>query len=112
MVYNGIELTTMGELFNKALAIAKSGNSTGIQFPFIKAYAENIYAQNSRDKVPTMEDAYKCAKSNLGYFSGYYDSKTYELINKSYNAIHPIFGGNPFNVSPEDAYQMGKELVK
>ena len=111
MVYNGIELATMGELFNKALAIAKSGNSSECS-NFLKAYAENIYTENSRDKVPTMEDAYKCAKSNLGYFSGYYDSETYELINKAYNAIHPIFGGNPFNVSPEDAYQMGKELVK
>lgn len=111
MVYNGIELATMGEVFNKALAIAKSGDSTECS-NFIKTYAEHIYTENSRDKVPTMEDAYKCAKSNLGYFSGYYDSKTYELINKSYNAIHPIFGGNPFNVSPEDAYQMGKELVK
>lgn len=111
MVYNGIELATMGELFNMALTIAKSGDSTECS-NFIKTYAEHIYTENSRDKVPTMEDAYKCAKSNLGYFSGYYDSKTYELINKSYNAIHPIFGGNPFNVSPEDAYQMGKELVK
>ena len=111
MVYNGIELATMGELFNKALAIAKSGDSTECS-NFLNSYAEYIYAQNSRDQVPTMEDAYKCAKSNLGYFSGYYDSKTYELINKSYNAIHPIFGGNPSNVSPEYASHMGKELVK
>ena len=84
MVYNGIELATMGELFNKALAIAKSGDSTECS-NFLNSYAEYIYAQNSRDKVPTMEDAYKCAKSNLGYFSGYYDSETYELINKAYN---------------------------
>ena len=101
----------MGEFFNKSLSFVISFFFIECS-NFMKTYAEHIYTENSRDKVPTMEDAYKCAKSNLGYFSGYYDSKTYELINKSYNAIHPIFGGNPFNVSPEDAYQMGKELVK
>lgn len=58
MVNNSIELTTMAQVFNKALVID-------------------------------------------------YDSKTYELIDKAYN---PIFGGNPFNVFPEDVYQMADKV--
>lgn len=53
MVNNSIELTTMAQVFNKALVID-------------------------------------------------YDSKTYELIDKAYR--------NPFNVSPEDAYQMADKV--
>ena len=58
------------------------------------------------------EEALNIARSNLGYFAGYYDRKTYDRINKAYGAIHPVFKTNPFDIAPEEAYRIGLEMGK
>ena len=59
----------MGEIFYLAHAFAQ----TGIKYKraqFIDAYATCILYAN--ESVTNYEDALKIAKSNLGYFTGYY----------------------------------------
>ena len=106
MVFEGNTLNTMGEIFNKALEIAKTGDGDRCQ-KFLTTYVCYIVAENGC----SVEEATSIAKSNFGYFAGYYSSDVYETINKAYGAVHPIFGQNPFDVSPEDAFRMGLGML-
>lgn len=104
MVFEGKTLETMGEIFNTALDVAKTGNSDRCQ-EFLTSYVEYIVSESNLN----VAEAENIAKSNLGYFAGYYSSGVYETINKAYGAVHPVFGKNPFEVSPEEAYKKGLE---
>jgi hypothetical protein len=107
MVFESNTLNTAGDIFDKALEIAKTGDSDRCQ-KFLTTYVSYIISENGC----AIEEATRIAKNNLGYFAGYYNSEVYETINKAYGAVHPVFGQNPFNVSPEDAYRMGLEHGK
>jgi len=45
----------------------------------------------------------------LGYFSGYYDTKTIQRVQKLFSCKHPIFG----SVVPtaDEAFKMGQEFA-
>jgi hypothetical protein len=104
MVFEGKTLETMGEIFNTALDVAKTGNSDRCQ-EFLTSYVEYIVSESNLN----VAEAENIAKSNLGYFAGYYDRDVYNAINKAYGAVHPVFGGNPFDISPEEVYNWGLE---
>ena len=104
MVFEGKTLETMGEIFNTALDVAETGDGDRCQ-AFLTSYVEYIVSESNNN----VAEAENIAKSNLGYFAGYYNSEVYETINKAYGAVHPVFGGNPFEVSPEEAYKWGLE---
>ena len=104
MEFEGKTLKTMGEIFNTALDVAKTGDSDRCQ-AFLTSYVEYIVSESNHN----VAEAENIAKSNLGYFAGYYSSEVYETINKAYGAVHPVFGGNPFELSIEDVYKWGLE---
>ena len=104
MEFEGKTLKTMGEIFNTALDVAKTGNSDRCQ-AFLTSYVEYIVSESNCN----IAEAEMISKSNLGYFAGYYNSEVYETINKAYGAVHPVFGGNPFDISPEEVYKWGLE---
>ncbi len=108
MIYNGIELKTMGDIFNKALELAKTDKNEAAKF--FKCYIEYIYNDNDNINVNSLEEAERIAKSNFGYFAGYYSQEVCDIIYETYQCFHPIFGDKPFNVSSEEAYQKGLEL--
>ena len=87
MIWKDKELNTMGDVFKTALDVAK--RTPGKCNDFLEAYAQEIAEDNGCSK----EESLKIAKSNLGYFAGYYDTKTAKLIQDRYGAVHPIFGG-------------------
>ena len=97
---------TFGEVFNKALKLAKENKNEAQEF--FKQYIQFILEDN--DKVNTIEEAERIAKSNFGYFAGYYTQEVCDIIYETYQCSHPIFGDKPFSVSPEEAYQKGLEL--
>lgn len=103
MVYEGKYLTTMGEVFDEALNIAKYTPHKAKDF--LDKYARHI----SEVANVSYDDAVKGAKNNLGYFAGYYDSQTCDLIYNTYVTEHPVFGKKPYGVSPEDAFKAGLE---
>jgi len=102
MIFNGKELKTMGEIFNEGLRLAETNTADAERF--FKAYVDCIMNEN---KI-SLEEAIKIAKSNFGYFAGYYPKNVVDLIYKTYECCHPIFGKNPYDVSPEEAFNMGR----
>ena len=94
MDFEDTQLITFGDIFNKALEIAKTGDKDRCQL-FLKSYSEYISSENNIN----IDKAVDIVKSNLGYFAGYYDRETYDIINNMYNAVHPVFKSNPFNVT-------------
>ena len=109
MVFENKKYDTMGEIFYLANSLAKEGIKSKCD-QFLNVYVTSILDLN--ESVTNYEDALNLAKSNLGYFAGYYDRKTYDRINKAYGAIHPVFKTNPFDIAPEEAYRIGLEMGK
>ena len=85
---------TFGEVFNKALELAKENKNEAQEF--FKQYIQFILEDN--DKVNTIEEAERIAKSNFGYFAGYYTQEVCDIIYETYQCSHPIFGDKPFSV--------------
>ena len=104
MEYRGKTYKTMGEVFNEALHLAKTDSYEAKEF--FKEYINCI----SNDNHYSWDKATEIAKSNFGYFAGYYDAETCDIIYKTYQCSHPIFGDKPFSVSPEEAYKKGLEI--
>lgn len=109
MVFENKNCKTMGETFELADSLAKEGDKSKCE-QFLKEYAKFIIEEN--EKATTYEEALNIAKSNLGYFAGYYDRETYDRINEAYGAVHPVFKTNPFDIDPEEAYKTGVRLCK
>lgn len=107
MKYKGKEITTIGEIFDVALQLAKENKEEA--HDFFKEYIKYIYDEN--DEVHSLEEAERIAKSNFGYWAGYYSKETCNIIYETYQCSHPIFGSNPFGVSPEEAFKKGYELA-
>ena len=106
MNYRGKTYKTMGEVFNEALRLAKTDSYEAQEF--FREYINWISIQNHY----SWDKATEIAKSNFGYFAGYYDEETCDIIYKTYQCSHPIFGYKPFSVSAEEAYQKGLEMGK
>lgn len=109
MIYNfKNDYETFANIFNKGLQLAKENKKEAQEF--FKQYIQFILEDN--DEVHTIEEAERIAKSNFGYFAGYYNSNVCDLIYKTYQCSHPIFGDKPFDVSSEEAYKKGLERVR
>lgn len=71
------------------------------------------YIQDDIDKDPSRvnDNAEKIAKSNLGYFAGYYSNEVRERVEKLFCCSHPFFGSIKDNGIPtnEQAFEMGKK---
>ena len=104
MNYRGKELNTIGEVFNEALRLAKTDNDEAQDFFY--QYVNHISFVNKYSWDKSIE----IAKSNLGYFAGYYNQEVCDIIYKTYQCSHPIFGDKPFSVDPEEAYRKGLEM--
>lgn len=106
MKYKGKNLSTMGEVFDKALQLAKENKEESLEF--FKEYIKDILEDN--DEVNSLNEAEKIAKANFGYFAGYYSQEVCDIIYETYQCSHPIFGNKPFEINPEDAYKKGLEI--
>ena len=107
MLFEGKTLETMGEIFNTALDVAETGDGDRCQ-AFLTSYVEYIVSESNSN----VAEAENIAKSNLGYFAGYYSNEVYETINKAYGAVHPVFGRNPFELSPDEVYNLALEAAR
>ena len=106
MNYQGKEYKTFGEVFNLALKLAKENKTEAIEW--FKEYVKCIMQESGVN----WDEAVSVAKSNLGYFAGYYSQDVCDIIYETYQCSHPIFGDKPFSVSPEEAFNKGLELGK
>lgn len=108
MIYNNKTFTTFSQIFNKGLRLAKEDKSEAMNF--FKAYIQYIY--EDAEDIHSLEEASDRAKNNFGYFAAYYNQEVCDIIYKTYQCSHPIFGDKPFEVSPEEAYKIGLEYGK
>lgn len=106
MIYKNKEYRYFSNIFNEGLRLAKEDPNEAIQF--FNAYIRYIY--EDADDVHSLEEAEARAKKNFGYWAGYYNEMTCELIYNTYNCSHPIFGRYPYGVAPEDAFKKGMEM--
>lgn len=93
MMWKGKQLTTMHEVFEEAIKCKDQKEAK----QFLQTYV----------KTGVKEEI---AKSNLGYFAGYYSPDVREKILQLFNAPHPIFGTT--QPTPEEAFRKGVELGK
>ena len=98
MEYKGQSFETMGAIFNEAVRLAKTDVEEALRF--FGAYVQHIY-NKADDLTALAEDerlaaAESRAKSNFGYFAGYYDAEVCDLVYKTFSCSHPIFGDHPF----------------
>jgi len=67
-----------------------------------------------KKKLSAFVEAYSArgpyALGNIGYFAGYYDTKTAKKIYAIFCTAHPIFGTSRPTV--QKAFEMGKQLAK
>lgn len=93
---------TIGEKYGFAMEIKTKKEAD--------AYFEEC-VQHNMSFGNTRKEAEKVEHINLGYFAGYYDTKTRERVERLFGAVHPIFGAVTNNVPPEMALEMGKKLA-
>ena len=84
----GKDTLTYGEALDPAMEIKDPDEA----LQYLKDYV--VYLQKFLDEEPREDamTALEIAKTNLGYYAGYYDGETQVRVEKLYKAVHPIFG--------------------
>ena len=99
MEYKGQSFNTIGDIFNEAVRLAKTDTEEALRF--FSAYVQYIY--NEADDLTALSEderlaaAKSRAKSNFGYYAGYYNAEVCDLVYKTFSCSHPIYGDHPFN---------------
>lgn len=102
MIYKGIELNTFEKVFEKALEIPNSEAEE-----FFTVYVRSIMDAGEIG----IEQATHVAKSNLGYYAGYYSNKVRRIIEKKYRCVHPILGSVDEPISNLMAFNLGRNGI-
>ena len=101
-MYRWKKNATIGELYHPAMDLQTSQDAAD--------YLEELIEWAVAEHGQTREEAREIQPTNLGYFAGYYDRETMERVFRIFGAEHPIFG--LANVTPEQAFQAGVEMVQ
>ena len=92
---------TIGEIYGPAMKITEKDQAD--------EYFEAIVLRLMKTANKERSEAEDTARSNLGYYAGYYDNKTREQVKRLFLCAHPVFGaiakGSP---TPEEAFRMGQ----
>lgn len=87
--YSFPDHATMGELYGPAMEI-KTKEKASEYLMALVAWCLKASAAEHTDM--TAEKALALQRQNLGYYAGYYDSKTYHRVQDLFNCEHPVFG--------------------
>lgn len=97
---------TIGECLSPAMDITNSYDARVYFDALVDYYVEINLMEN---KPVTRELAIDIAKSNLGYYAGYYDRETAVRVQELFKCVHPIFGKT--EPTPEEAFKMGQDMA-
>ncbi len=78
------DLLTNGEVYGPAMEITDPEEA--------KFYFEKLVVRTMRVSGCTREEAIVTEKTNLGYYSGYYDQETIRRVQNLFDCKHPILG--------------------
>lgn len=100
----GKEKLTYGEALGTAMSITDPEDAK----QYFEAYVDFMVKHSSIKK----REAIEIAKSNLGYYAGYYDNETRERVERLFCCAHPVFGSIAANgaPTPEQAYDIGVKM--
>jgi hypothetical protein len=95
---------------NKALEAAMEIKDKKDADQYLMEYISYIQSEIDKCTDRIHDNAEEIAKSNLGYFAGYYSNETRERVEKLFCCSHPIFGSIKENGIPtnEQAFEMGE----
>jgi len=84
----GKEVLTYGDCLSLTMKITDQADAD----QYFKKYVAHI--QGHLNKEPSKDDmtAEQIARTNLGYFAGYYDNETRIRIERLFSCSHSIFG--------------------
>jgi len=103
---------TIGDLYNPAIDIAKSGDTEEAK-KYFDALVEHCVKlskiERPEDNVDR-EEAERIVHSNLGYWAGYSEKGTIEKVHAVFGSFHPVFGNS--TPTSSEAFNMGLELGK
>ena len=101
---------TIGETLSPAMDITDPLDAQQYLTDYVTHIRKHL-DEEPRDNDMTAEDI---AKSNLGYFAGYYNDETRARVEELFTCSHPIFGTIKDNGSPtpEQAFKMGEDIAK
>lgn len=99
------ETLTYGEVLDPAMEITDPQDAQQYLAEYVK-HIQKFLDDDPRDDNMTAEEI---AKSNLGYYAGYYSDETRKRVEELFTCAHPIFGSIKENGSPtpKEAFQMG-----
>jgi hypothetical protein len=72
----------------------------------LKEYVDELMAETGKKR----RAAKKIAKTNIGYYAGYYDDETIRRIWRLYRTRHPVFGRS--FPTPVEAFNLGRKWAK
>lgn len=90
---------TIGDLYGYAVSVTDPKEASDFFNDLVHVHLIGVWGL-------TEETAIATAKSNIGYYAGYYSSEIAKRVAKLYGALHPIFGAN-FDPSPDEAFRAG-----
>ncbi len=96
---------TYGDVLGPAMEITRKDDAA----QYLKEYV--AFIQKDLDEKGLKDDATAIAKSNLGYYAGYYSNAVRERVEELFECNHPVFGSIKENGAPSaaEAFQMGVE---
>lgn len=74
---------TVGELYGPAMEVQTQQEADNQFF---------VIVQHLMRKGRFREEAEAMARSNIGYYAGYYDSETRQRVERLFRCSHPVFG--------------------
>ena len=93
------ENATIGDLYSPAMKITSKKEA--------EEYLEKLIERNIKITSNSREKATSIEKANIGYFAGYYGTKTAQRVYKLFMTSHPIFGTS--QPTPKEAFEKGRE---
>jgi len=102
-----------GETFGDCLRPAMTVKTQEEADQYLKDYTNFILEERSNEGKPVTPDrAEQIAKSNIGYYAGYFSQETRVRVENLFNCIHPILGPASKPVTAEEAFKLGQEMAK
>ena len=93
---------TWGDKYDNAMKVKNEDEA--------REYLEACIEQNMRVSEHTREEAEAIERSNIGYWTGYYDPKTANRVMRLFGVVHPFFGTT--QPTPEEALTLDMKLAK
>ena len=102
------ENPTMRDLLDPAMKITDTEDAKQYKDAYIAWIQQDLDKNMGKNSI----SAEQIAKTNLGYYAGYYGNKTRERVEKLFMCEHPFFGSIKKNGAPtaEEALEIGKKL--